>query len=266
MWVATNKLARPSQSTFYSKVDQTLDSFDFANKVRQACAPAYDQSGIGRPGIDPVVYLKMMMVGFFENLPSERAIASRCADSICIREFLHYDLTEETPDHSSLSIIRQRLEGPIFDQVFTIVLGALEKHGLLKGKNLGIDSSVIEANASLRGLVNRNTGEQYWEYVKRLAQESGIDPNDTEAVRKFDRKRPKKMSNKEWENPEDPDAKIGPKKDGATDMIHKPETVVDLDSGAITSAQVLPGDHADCRDASTRILEPYKPTIARVMP
>ena len=255
MWVAANELARPAQSTFYFKVDQTLDSFDFANKVRQACAPAYDQSGTGRPGIDPVVYLKMMMVGFFENLPSERAIASRCADSICIREFLHYDLTEETPDHSSLSVIRQRLEGPIFDQIFTIMLGALEKHGLLRGKNLGIDSSVIEANASLRGLVNRNTGQQYWEYVKGLAQESGIDPKDTEAVRKFDRKRPKKMSNREWKNPDDPDAKIGPKKDGATDMIHKPETVVDLDTGAITSAQVLPGDQADCHDASARILE-----------
>lgn len=197
----------------------------------------------------------MMMVGFFENLPSERAIAARCADSIAIREFLKYELTEETPDHSSLSIIRQRLEGPVFEAIFTLVLAALQEYGLLRGKNLGIDSSVMEANASLRGLVNRNTGEDYWEYVKRLAQESGIDPKDTDAVRKFDRKRPKKMSNQEWENPEDPDAKIGPKKDGATDMVYKPETVVDLDTGAITSAQVLPGDHGDSKEASTRILE-----------
>jgi transposase len=255
IWIATNKLARPAKCAFYSKLDQTLDSFDFAAKVRQACAPAYDQSGTGRPGIDPVVYLKMLMIGFFENLPSERAIATRCADSIAIREFLHYDLTEETPDHSSLSIIRQRLEGPVYEQIFTLVLGALEQHGLLKGKNLGIDSSVMEANASLRGLVNRNTKEAYWEYVKRLAKESGINPDDAEAVRRFDRKRPKKMSNAEWENPDDPDAKIGPKKDGATDMVHKPETVVDLDTGAITSAQVLSGDHADARDASTRIME-----------
>ena len=158
-------------------------------------------------------------------------------------------------DHSSLSIIRQRLVGPVFEEVFKLVLAALQQHGLLRGKNLGIDSSIMEANASLRGLVNRNTGEQYWEYVKRLAQESGIDPKDTAAVRKFDRKRPKKMSNQEWENPDEPDAKIGPKKDGATDMIHKPETVVDLDTGAITSAEVLPGDHADGKGASTRILE-----------
>jgi transposase len=255
LWIATHQLARPTKSVFYSKLDQTLDAFGFAGKVRQLCAPAYDQSGMGRPGIDPVVYLKMMMIGFFENLTSERAIAARCADSIAIREFLHYDLTEVTPDHSSLSIIRQRLEGPVFEEVFKLVLAALQQHGLVRGKNLGIDSSVIEANASLRGLVNRNTGEAYWDYVKRLAAESGINPQDSAAVRKFDRQRPKKMSNAEWENPDEPDAKIGPKKDGATDMIHKPEMVVDLDTGAITGAEVLPGDHADSRDASTRILE-----------
>jgi transposase len=195
------------------------------------------------------------MVGFFENLPSERAIAARCDDSIAIRQFLHYDLTEATPDHSSLSIIRQRLGGPVYEQVFTLVLSALSEHGLLRGKNLGIDSSVLEATASLRGLVNRNTGEAYWDYVKRLAGENGIDPQDSAAVRKFDRKRPKKMSNQEWENPHDPDARIGPKKDGATDMIYKPETVVDLDSGAIVGAEILPGHQADHQEASAHILE-----------
>jgi transposase len=245
----------PEEPVFYTRLEETLESFGFAAKVRALCAPAYKSNGAGRPGIDPVVYLKMMMVGFFENLPSERAIAARCDDSIAIREFLRYDLTEATPDHSSLSIIRQRLGGPVYEQVFTLVLSALSEHGLLRGKNLGIDSSVLEANASLRGLVNRNTGEAYWDYVKRLAGESGIDPQDSAAVRKFDRKRPKKMSNQEWENPHDPDAKIGPKKDGATDMIYKPETVVDLDSGAIVGAEILPGHQADHQEASTHILE-----------
>lgn len=97
---------------FYAKLEETLESFGFATKVRELCAPAYDKSGVGRPGIDPAVYLKMLRVGFFEDLTSERAIAARCADSIAIRQFLHYELTEATPDHSSLSIIRQRLEGP----------------------------------------------------------------------------------------------------------------------------------------------------------
>jgi len=254
-WIAAAQVTKPAKSIFYAKLEETLESFGFAAKVRALCAPAYKTSGAGRPGIDPVVYLKMMMVGFFENLPSERAIAARCDDSIAIRQFRHYDLTEATPDHSSLSVIRQRLDGPVYEQVFTLVLSALSEHGLLRGKNLGIDSSVLEANASLRGLVNRNTGEAYWDYFKRLAGESGMDPQDSAAVRKFDRKRPKKMSNQEWENPHDPDAKIGPKKDGATDMIYKRETVVDLDSGAVVGAEVLPGHQADHQEAATHILE-----------
>jgi transposase len=254
-WIAADQVVTTAKSGFYAKLDETLESFGFAARVRELCAPAYDKSGVGRPGIDPAVYLKMMMVGFFEDLPSERAIAARCADSIAIRQFLHYELTEATPDHSSLSIIRQRLEGPIYEQVFTLVLSALQEHGLLRGRNVGIDSSVMEANASLRGLVSRNTGEAYWDYVKRLAAQSGIDPEDSAAVRKFDRQRPKKMSNQEWENPDDPDAKIGPKKDGATDMIYKPQAVVDLDTGAIVGAEVLPGNQADHQEAATAILE-----------
>lgn len=254
-WIATDQVVTSAKSGFYAKLEETLESFGFATQVRAVCAPAYDKSGVGRPGIDPVVYLKMLMVGFFEDLPSERAIAARCADSIAIRQFLNYELTEATPDHSSLSIIRQRLDGPVYEQVFTLILAALQKHGLLRGKNVGIDASVMEANASLRGLVNRNTGEAYWEYVKRLAAQSGVDPQDSAAVRNFDRKRPKKMSNQEWENPDDPDAKIGPKKDGATDMIYKPQTVVDLDTGAIVGTEVLPGDQADHHAAATSILE-----------
>jgi transposase len=254
-WIAADQVVTSTKGGFYAKLDETLESFEFAAKVRELCAPAYDKSGVGRPGIDPAVYLKMLMVGFFEDLTSERAIAARCADSIAIRQFLHYELTEATPDHSSLSIIRQRLDGPIYEQVFALVLSALQEHGLLRGRNVGIDSSVMEANASLRGLVNRNTGEAYWDYVKRLAAQSGIDPEDSAAVRKFDRKRPKKMSNQEWENPDDPDAKIGPKKDGAADMIYKPQTVVDLDTGAIVGAEVLPGNQADNQEVATAILE-----------
>jgi transposase len=254
-WVAAQELPKSPKSAFYSKLDETLESFGFAEKVRQICAPAYKQTGMGRPGIDPVVYLKMIMVGFFEDLPSERAIAARCADSLSIRAFLKYELDEKTPEHSSFTVIRQRLGLEVYEQVFTLTLQALREHGLLRGKNLGIDSSVIEANASLRALVNRNTEEQYWDYVKRLAAESGIDPEDTAAVRKFDRHRPGKGSNQEWKNPHDPDAKIGRTKEGATDMIYKPETVVDLDTGAIVQAEVHPGDQADHQEMATRILE-----------
>src|SRR5208283_2760369 len=108
----------------------------------------------------------------------------------------------------------------------------LRRHGLLRGKNLGIDSSVMEANAALRALENRNTGEAYWDYVRRLAAEAGVDPADAAAVRRFDKGRPgRKTSNQEWVNPFDPEAKVAPAKDGATDMLYKPENIVDLDTG-----------------------------------
>jgi transposase len=254
-WIAADQVVITAQTGFYAKLDETLESFEFAAKVRALCEPAYDKTGVGRPGIDPVVYLKMIMVGFFEDLPSERAIAARCADSMSIRTFLKYELHEKTPEHSSFTVIRQRLGLDIYQQIFTLTLQALREHGLLRGKNLGVDSSVIEANASLRALVHRNTEEQYWDYVKRLAAEQGIDPEDTAAVRRFDRHRPGKGSNKEWQNPHDPDAKIGRTKDGATDMIYKPEAVVDLDTGAIVQAEVHPGDQADHKEMATRVLE-----------
>src|SRR3989442_4115887 len=235
-WVATEQLPKSPKSTFYAKLDETLESFGFAGKVRKICAPAYKQTGTGRPGIDPVVYLKMIMVGFFEDLPSERAIAARCADSMSIRAFLNYELDEKTPDHSSFTVIRQRLGLDLYERIFTLSLQALREHGLLRGNNLGIDSSVIEANASLRALVHRNTEEKYWDYVKRLAAENGIDPEDTAAVPTIDRHRPGNGHSQEEQNPLDPDAKIGRTKDGATDMIYKPETVVDLDTLAIVQA------------------------------
>jgi transposase len=228
----------------------------FAQDVWKICEPAYAEASLGgRPGIDPVVYLKMLMIGFFEDLPSERAIASRCADSLSVRGFLGYGLAEATPDHSSLSVIRQRLSLEQLEGIHLVLLKALRKHGLLKGKRLGIDSSVIEANASLRALEHRNTAEAYWDYVKRLAEAEGVEVSDTAAVRRFDKRREgRKTSNTEWVNPHDPDAKVGRTKDGATDMIYKPEHVNDLDSGAILSAQVLPGDLADSQEMAERVL------------
>jgi transposase len=255
LFVPACRLVRPATSPFYTKLEQTLQALRFAEEVRALCAGAYSANGLGRPGIDPVVYFKMLMVGFFENIASERGIAERCQDSLSIRAFLGYDLTESTPDHSSLSVIRNRLGEDTYDAVFMLILRALQEQGLVKGRHVGIDASVIEANASLRNLVNRQTEEAYWDYVRRLAAENGIDPKDSEAVRQFDRKRPKKMSNQEWVNPHDPDAKIGPTKAGATDMIYKPEHTVDLDTGAILLAEVRLGHEPDQQDLARHVLE-----------
>ena len=264
-WVERKRLPQPTASTFYRKLDETLDAIGFTSGVRELCRPVYaDASKGGRPGIDPAVYFKMLMIGFFENLPSERAIASRCADSLSLRAFLGYGLEEATPDHSSLSVIRTRLGAEVFQAALELVLSGLVAHGLLKGRHLGIDSSVIEANASLRELVHRNTEEDYWEYVKRLAAEAGIDPDDTKAVRRFDKQRKgRKTSNKDWVNPNDPDAKVGMTKHGACDMVYKPEHVTDLESGAIVSATVRGGDEGDTAGLAERVLAAGE-TLARV--
>jgi transposase len=256
-WVMADRLPQATPSRFYELLNKTLEEMGFSEEVRALCAPAYAEVARGgRPGIDPVVYFKMLMVGFFEGLESERQIASRCADSFSLRGFLGYALDEATPDHSSMSVIRQRLGRGCFERVFALVLAALQRHGLLQGRHLGIDSSVIEANASLRHLSERNTEEGYWDYVQRLAKEAGLATTDGAALRNFDRHRAgKKMSNGQWQNPHDPDAKIGRTKDGATDMVYLPEHTVDLDTGAIVQAQVLPGDHRDSEDLSERVIE-----------
>lgn len=99
LWISNRQLPKPAATGFYSKLDATLESFGFAQKVRELCAPAYDQSGTGRPGIDLVVYLKMMMRVSLRTCPANGPLPH--GDSFSIREFLHYELTEATPEHSS---------------------------------------------------------------------------------------------------------------------------------------------------------------------
>ena len=252
-WIETRRLPKLSAGRFFERVDEVLAEIGFGEQVHRLCRPAYSQRADGRPGIDPVVYFKMLMVGFFENLPSERAIAARCEDSLAVRAFLGYGLEEATPDHSSLSVIRRRLAPETFQAVFELILKALKDCGLLKGRYVGIDSSVIEANASLKSLVERNSEEAYWDYVKKLAQAAGIDPEDDQAVRKFDRKRPgKKLSNEQFKNRHDADAKISRQK-GKTDLIYKPENSVDMESGAIIQAQLVAADQCDSVDLPQRI-------------
>jgi transposase len=264
-WIETRRLPKLSAGGFYQRVNEVMAGIGFAEEVHRLCRPAYSQRVDGRPGIDPVVYFKMLMVGFFENLPSERAIAARCEDSLAVRAFLGYGLDEATPDHSSLSVIRHRLPSEIYQAVFELILKALKECGLLKGRQVGIDSSVIEANASLKSLVLRNTEEAYWDYVKKLAEAEGIDPNDDRAVRQFDRKRPgKKLSNAQFRNRHDADAKIGRQK-GRTDLIYKPENSVDMDSGVIIQAQLVAADQADSVELAQRI-ESVQKCLARLEP
>ena len=151
-------------AAFYRRVEATLRKMDFARQVWAVCAPASaDPARGGRPGIDPVVYLKMLMIGFFENLPRDRAIAARCEDRLSARGFLGYGLEEATPEHRSFTVIRDRLSVGQLEAIHRVLLVALRGQGLLRGRKLGIDSSVSEANASLRALEHRNTEQSYWE-------------------------------------------------------------------------------------------------------
>jgi len=255
-WISTEELQVKPQLTFYKKLDELLAKIEFGKQVREFCQSYYSPKSNCRPPIDPEAYFKMLIVGFFEGIASERAIASRCADSLSIRAFLHYDISEATPEHSSMTVIRQRLPEGVFSQVFSKVLAAMKQYGMVKGKNLSLDSSIIESNASLKSLVNRMTEESYAEYIKSLAQQAGVNPEDHAAVARFDRKREgRKTSNEEWFNPNDPDAKIGKTKDGASDMIYKPEHIVDLDTGAIVDATIIEGDKGDTHQLTERIIE-----------
>jgi transposase len=253
LWVRTEDLVRPARHAFYEALDALLRENQFDAKVRDLCAPFYKPSAVGHPATDPAVISRMFIVGFLEGINSERAIELRCADSLSLRAFLGLSLTENVPDHSTLSRFRTRISLKTFQSIFTLYHPVLAAMGLMKGENLGMDTSVIDANASMRKLKHKITGEKYRAYVKRLAKNEGIDPKDEAAVTRFDRKRKKKTSNEEWENPHDPDAKIGPTKQGDIRMIYKPEHTVDMDTGALIDVQVQFGDMHDAENLTERI-------------
>ena len=193
----------------------------------------------------PGVYFRMLLIGYFEGLDSERGIEWRVSDSLTLRRFLGYALDEQTPDHSSMSRIRHRLPLEVHEEVFKWILRVLCKAGLVKGKTLGVDATTLEANAAMRSIVRRDTGEGYQAFLENLAKASGIETPTREDLSKIDKKRPKKGSNQDWEHPHDPDAKIAKMKDGRTHMAHKVEHAVDLDTNAIVAVALSGADEGD---------------------
>lgn len=247
LWINTAEIVRSPGHPFYPRLNQVLAEHGFDRFVEERCQSFYAET-LGRPSIPPGVYFRMLLIGYFEGLDSERGIAWRCADSLALREFLGYALEERTPEHSSLSVIRGRIDLETHREVFQWVLNVLAQSDLLQGKTIGIDATTLEANAALRSIVRRDTGQKYEEFLKELAQASGLESPTREDLAKLDRKRPKKGSNKEWKNPNDPDAKITKMKDGRTHLAHKAEHAVDLETGAVL-AVTLPG--ADQGDTTT---------------
>lgn len=222
---------------FYEALNKILDEAGFDAFVEEACAVFY-ADGLGRPGLAPGVYFRMLMVGYLEGLESEREIAWRCRDSITLRAFLGFGVSNKTPDHSTISKTRKRLSLEVHGAVFSHVLVLLMSSGLLKGKTLGVDATTLEANAAMRSIVRREDGTAYDAWLVQLAKESGIEtPTRADLVR-IDKNRPNKASNKDWVHPGDPEAQTTKMKDGRTRLGHKLEHAIDLDTGAVIATTV----------------------------
>lgn len=243
MWISAADVARSPGHPFYRRLNKILGQAGFDQHVETLCEPFYGKGG--RPSIAPGVYFRMLLIGYFEGLDSERGIAWRCADSLGLREFLGYSLTDETPDHSSLTVIRQRLDLSTHQAVFQWVLQVLSEHGLVRGKTVGVDSTTLEANAALRSIVRRDNGQKYAEFLEDLAKASGVETPTRQDLAKVDRTRPNKGSNEDWTHPQEPEAQIVKMKDGQTHLAHKAEHAVDMDTGAILAVTLHGGVAAD---------------------
>lgn len=245
LWIATSAIVVPASNAFYESLNQILERHRFDEKAQRLCRKFYKDSPYGRPSIAPGVYFRILLIGYFEGLDSERGIAWRTADSFSLRRFLGYALDEQTPDHSTISRTRRLFWVETHKAVFRWVLRILAQEGLVRGQTIAIDATTLEANAALKSIVRRDNGQGYNEYLKGLAQAAGLDNPTRDQLARFDRKRKKKGSNDEWESPSDPDARITKMKDGRTHLAHKAEHAVDLSSGALLAITVAPADAGD---------------------
>jgi transposase len=244
LWVVSSEVVSSPAHAFYDRLNQILDQHHFDRNVERLCRRYY-KGRMGRPSITPGVYFRSLLLGYFEGIDSERGIAWRLGDSLSLRRFIGYALTEETPDHSTISRTRRLYAVETHRAVFRWVLKILVEEGLVEGKTVSIDATMLEANAALRSLVRRDNGQRYDEYLKDLAKAAGIENPISEQLARLDRKRKKKGSNKEWKNPYDPDARVAKMKDGSTHLAHKAEHAVDLSSGVLLAVTLQGADQGD---------------------
>jgi transposase len=239
---------------FYKRLNEVLDKAGFDRFCESNCAEFYHET-LGRPSLVPGLYFRVMMIGFFEGLDSERGIAWRLADSLTLRQFLSIGLDEKTPDHVTISRTRRLIDAETHQRIFSWVLERLAKSGLLKGKTIGVDSTTLEANAAMKSIVRRDTGESYGAYLQRLAEAEGIDAKGAAALLRMDRKRTKKTSNEDWESPSDGEAEITKLKDGRTALAYKAENAVDMETGAIVAVTTHGGATADTSTVQETVIE-----------
>ena len=254
MWIATQELPRSASHPFYKRLNRILEQNGFDEYVEQLCESFYAPT-MGRPSLAPGRYFRLLMLGYFEGIDSERGIAWRAADSLSVREFLGLEFGETPADHSTISRTRRLIDVETHRAVFTWILERLSAAGLVNGETLGVDATTLEANAALRSIVWRDTGEGYEAFLTRLAKASGIPTPSREDLARVDRKRPKKGSNEDWTHPQDPDARITKMKDGRTHLAHKAEHAVDLETGAVVAVTVQPADKGDTETIKETLIE-----------
>ncbi len=254
LWVDTRHLHAHPAHPFYRRLNEILQRAQFDLYLERLCRKYYAPS-MGRPSLPPGVYFRCFLVGYFEGIDSERGIAYRIADSLSLREFLGLSLEEPTPDHSTLSKTRRRLSLGTHQAVFRWVLRRLAQEGLLSGKNLGVDATTLEANAAMKTIVRRDNGASYDDYVAQLMANEGVEEPTPAQQQRWDRRRKKSLSNREWVNPHDPEARITKLKDGRTQLAYKAEHAVDLDTGAVVALTVQPADRGDPQSLRVTLAE-----------
>src|SRR5216683_2206392 len=211
---------------FYKRLNEVLDNAGFDTFYETNCSSFYHDK-LGRPSLAPGLYFRMMTIG----------------------------LDEQTPDHVTISRTRRLIDGETHQRIFSWVLERLAQGGLIQGKTIGVDSTTLEANAAMKSIVRRDSGETYNAYLKRLAEAEGVDAKDAAALRRMDRKRAKKTSNEDWKSPSDSEAEITKLKDGRTALAYKAENAVDMETGAIVAVTTHGGAAADTATVEETVIE-----------
>ena len=257
LFIPTAKLPQSAAHPFYAKLNEVLAGWKFDSFVEERCGKFYEEK-IGRPSLAPGKYFRLLLIGYFEGIDSERGIAWRCSDSLSLRSFVGYRLDELSTEHSTISRTRRLIDLETHQQVFQWVLKVLADYDLISGKTVGIDATTLEANAAMRSIVRKDTQQNYQDFLTDLAKASGIQTPTREDLARIDRKRKNKASNDDWENPNDPDAKITKMKDGSTHLAHKAEHAVDMQTGAVLAVTIQPADEGDTTTWRATVEETYQ--------
>ena len=265
-WVSTAELPKSPGHPFYKKLNALLAGAGFDQWLEKLCAPYY-AAKMGRGSIPPGVYFRMILVGYFEGISSQRGIAWRCSDSRSLAEFLGVPVEEETPDHSSLSRIHKRLPLEVHEAMFVFVLNLAVENKLLAGKTVAVDSTMLEADAAMKSIVRRDTGDDWKAYLRSLAAEAGLEDPTDEELRRFDKSRKdKKVSNDDWVSPNDPDSRIARMKDGTTHAAYKAEHVVDLETDLVLAAVIYEANRGDTETLAESVVQAQLNVIAAESP